>query len=672
MTKLFSARSGRPSLRWAKILLIAASILAGLYLLGLAWGWDRVLSRSATYYNSGGPLEPAPANSKIFLDVDAYYWLSYAREIAETDAWRIRWTFMDNTPDGRPMHWSQSVAWLMIGGARLRSLISGGSTAVNLEAAAVWIQPCLHWLLAVGGAWLIFRPLGLFPALTWIVLVATSKSLFWTFHPFRPDHHSLQILCAVGQVGFLTRGGLGWHRRRDPAGRWFVAAGLLGGMGIWFGATVGLVCTGLALTGMLLLFSLLSTSQIRQKRGGVFDRGLWTAWGFAGGTVSLFLYLLEYFPGPMTMRLEVNHPLYALAFVSAGQFIGRFGVWRAHTGPLPRTEVAALGVFAIGLSALPLALYIGPTSWHALKDPAMLRLHAFISEFQRADLLAPAAWLDWILEFGTSLLALPTAIWLIGLRGIRRSDWAGIWMGLFISLGFLYMTHLQNRWTPFWVVFLFWLTIVVLVASWRRLRKDPGPRRIWKWACAVLLAQAVYSGGQHIASLWPLYSGRVVLPLLTGSVYREQVARVLARERGTRPWRILTSDPSLTGILAYRAGIPSVVSYYWENTAGLYAATRFFADDANGRDAHHLARERGWTHLVVMGTEKMAHDYFFIRHGYYDEAAISHTLGGRLRQGIPVPWLVPDPAFRALEHAAWTFKGQPLPTDDLHVYRLQP
>src|SRR5689334_6326671 len=93
-------------------ILLAASAIA--YVCYNAWAWDRAaktvdagfreLARTATNERPGG----------IYLDNDSYYWLSYARRMANGENWRIRYTYADNTPYGRPVHWSQSVSWLLV------------------------------------------------------------------------------------------------------------------------------------------------------------------------------------------------------------------------------------------------------------------------------------------------------------------------------------------------------------------------------------------------------------------------------------------------------------------------------------------------------------------------------------------------------------------------------
>lgn len=41
---------------------------------------------------------------RFFLETDSYVWLSHARDLVASGGWRLRHTFMDNAPYGRPMY----------------------------------------------------------------------------------------------------------------------------------------------------------------------------------------------------------------------------------------------------------------------------------------------------------------------------------------------------------------------------------------------------------------------------------------------------------------------------------------------------------------------------------------------------------------------------------------
>jgi len=477
----------------------------------------------------------------------------------------------------------------------------------------------------------------------------------------------------------LAAGGWGWARRAPGLGsppavrRWFIGAGVAGGLGFWIGATVALLCTGLVIAGMLVLFWFLPVTRHGRQGGGRFDPSPWKAWGYAGGIASLAAYLIEYVPAPLAMRLEVNHPLYALWFMAAGELLARVGAWRAEGGPLTRTRALALGLSAAGTAALPLALYLGPASWHAMKLDPLLRMHGFIAEFKRTDLLASATLGRWLLEYGAVLLALPAGLALAASRKTRRAEWAWIGTALALAGGFLYLTHLQARWAAFWTVALFWLAAGALAFTWRQARKRRPARLAWTAAAALAFAQPAWCVFEHATYLARLRNGQTISPLLTGAVYREGIAQAMSSARHGQTWRGLASNPALAGILWWRAGIPAVTSFYWENLDGLTAAAMFFTDEPGGRNARQLALERGWTHLLLSRPADTARDFYYMRFGSQDAAGIARTFAARLAGGDPTlpEWLGPEPALKKLEESTLRFRGQPLPTDPLRIYRVQ-
>ena len=97
--------------RWLWVILLLAS---------LAWVgsqtrvWDTTLRVYAQRLQPEGAALPDHPRDRVFLDNDPYYWVIYAGEMVETGAWRIRHTLADNAPEGRPVHWSQSMTWLLV------------------------------------------------------------------------------------------------------------------------------------------------------------------------------------------------------------------------------------------------------------------------------------------------------------------------------------------------------------------------------------------------------------------------------------------------------------------------------------------------------------------------------------------------------------------------------
>ncbi len=103
--------------------------------------------------------------------------------------------------------------------------------------------------------------------------------------------------------------------------------------GDWVGVWGGIA--GAAIGGGI-VFGLSRNSDEKASLGRV-DPTLWRVWGCAAGLASLFFYLLEYAPAHFTMRLEVNHPLYALALFGAGDVLCRLSWFISGEKDQPQT-----------------------------------------------------------------------------------------------------------------------------------------------------------------------------------------------------------------------------------------------------------------------------------------------------------------------------------------------
>jgi hypothetical protein len=111
------------------------------------------------------------------------------------------------------------------------------------------------------------------------------------------------------------------------------------------------------------------------------------------------------------------------------------------------------------------------------------------------------------------------------------------------------------------------------------------------------------------------------------------------------------AEPGLAPALAYFGGLPSTASLYWENGAGLYAATEFFetTDDAAAR---RIAAERGLTHIVLPPGGEAGVFFHGVRTGRR-EAPPAGALASRLAAGELPPWIARDSACDAMGRAVF-------------------
>ena len=107
----------------------------------------------------------------------------------------------------------------------------------------------------------------------------------------------------------------------------------------------------------------------------------WRVFGLAGAGAALLFYLLEYAPAPLSFRLEVNHPIYALAFFLGGEFLCR-AQRLLFIRVRRKSDQVWAAACATALAVIGAAIFLGPMEWHAMRQPFMQRLHEEIAEFQ--------------------------------------------------------------------------------------------------------------------------------------------------------------------------------------------------------------------------------------------------------------------------------------------------
>jgi hypothetical protein len=606
----------------------------------------------------GRPLE-ADQPPRIFLDNDCYYWIRYAQHMLDTGSARVRWTTLDNVPDGRPVHWSSLLPWLLIGLAAARSLLFGGSVHDGVEATAIWVNPLLLCSFLVWMWTAVRRRHGPAWAAAVVLAVASLPAMLWDFGYGRPDHHGIHIIGAAGLLLSLILGGGGWispDGNEAPslsvARRWFLASSAFGALGLWVGATqqsLVIATAGLG-AGLGLL-----TGGSGTRDGSRLEPALWRLWGAAGAALSLGLHALEYAPSHLGMRLEVNHPLYALAWIGGAEALYRMA--RIHRRGWSRPDSAAFVAALAVASILPCALFFGPRAWHALHDPYMRRIHDHIVEFQPLISAHRANWPRAAFQaFNVLPLFLPLGVIGVCLGALSPSSRQRIWIALVPALALAAWALRQVRWGGLFSAALICLGIAALpplvdrLSAWR-------PRVPWRG-----LAVALFCGGSLAvfglnlpSARAAVTSGRKVAELARAVAGRD-VALNLRRYGQLGEVRVM-SGAGETPSIHFFGGGRGTGSLYWENTVGIRAETDFFADE-DDKTALRIAKERGITHVVVQSTPALAEQAYWVRHGILDPEGIRRTLAYRLSDpaGEIPDWLEPVPYYGSPLARAWRLR----------------
>lgn len=309
---------------------------------------------------------------------DSYPFVRNAQTMVQQGLWRLRHVGYDNNPNGYEMHWSNLLNWWLIFLGWCHQQATGMPLIPSIDYMAMLASPILHGLLVVFlGILISLRFSGWVGAVSVIGMVSMS-AFNEPFDTGYADHHSLILAAGLCSVLFLLLGGCGWvsgSQEPCPVGfnrigwltrkqsrNWFIAAAVAGAMGMWisaFGQIFFFVAMALGAIASTLLF--VHPSEDQRVR---YDPTLWRVWGTVGAVLTLLFYLLEYFPNHFEMRLEVNHPLFALAWWGGGEILyrltRRLQEMETPTGNAYRQWLG----WAIVTGLLAGALLIGAEIWH--------------------------------------------------------------------------------------------------------------------------------------------------------------------------------------------------------------------------------------------------------------------------------------------------------------------
>jgi hypothetical protein len=416
------------------------------------------------------------------VGTDGYHWIMQTERMLAGGGLRGRETAVDNAPYGREVHWSSPLRWWLGGLATVRSLARPGLTPPQaLEQVATWAGTVLVALLVLALAPVLAARFGAGAAALFALAWVAVFPLYETFMAGIVDHHGLVTLSCFAAILLVAAGGAGWVRDDVAAGgpgdaglrgwlrdarsarRWFIAAGIAGGIGMWLSAITLIPVIAAIGAGAIFAAVVAHAGRAAGAAGTVLhgpapppgagrpwrlEPGLWRVWGAAGCATSLAAYLLEYFPAYLGLRLEVNHPLYALAWLGAGDLLARLTGWLAEPAATPPQTPAGMPAAPDGsaflrphrrwlladvllMAAAPAVMIATGATTFRLADPFLRALHhEWIMEFQGlASHLAGASLLQ-VLQSATllPLLLLPVAARIArpapaGLPGAHRLGW---------------------------------------------------------------------------------------------------------------------------------------------------------------------------------------------------------------------------------------------------------
>ncbi|HEU5080059.1 MAG TPA: hypothetical protein VFT72_12670 [Opitutaceae bacterium] len=284
----------------------------------------------------------------------SYQWISETEQMFARGEWRVRRVDNENAPIGRAVFSASPYRWWLGAIAKLEQARTGLPLPNCVERAAHIADPALHILILAAAAIFVWRHWGAAAASGFSLLGATLFPLAAAYIPSAPDDHGLSWLCGLWTLLPLLAAAYSPEQYTPEAARprrtnlLVILSAIAAAFGLWVNAVQELAfLAGIFLGGIFCEF-------VGRRKPDATPFLPWRTWALVGALVSLVFYLLEYFPGYLELRPLTNHPLYALAWIGAGELLAQIQAARGDdkaSGRLIRVARVAAAIAAV--AALP-------------------------------------------------------------------------------------------------------------------------------------------------------------------------------------------------------------------------------------------------------------------------------------------------------------------------------
>lgn len=558
---------------------------------------------------------------------DGAHWVMQTQTLIAQGELRMRSVNYDNSPRGREVHWSSPLRWWLAALAWVDAGLGGRPIGLGIERAALWSGPVM---LAIALPLIFFWVRQtISPGAALLVPVVAAS-----YHPFaidflagRADHHGLANLAALTAVLSFAVGDL----KRNP--QWYGRSAMAAALGIWISAVTLLpLLIGL---GFGFLVGAWFFRHGSAPPPWLEEPNHLRRWARTGAMVSFGAYLFETLPGPFPLRLEVNHPWYALAWLGAGEVLA-WTISRLRHLPLRSIDHLKAILGLIALISLPAVVLATRATTYTVADPFLLALHQeHIAEFQPLSRIVATLGFS----FGVLGLVLPLILWLAPvslLLGRRLADRfrptlcaLAIPATLAVLLGFL-----QVRWLGLALA----AGLPTVVVAWMALESPESSfslraRRLAVGAVLLLCLPGAIAAWQRTQT-----SGEIGNEDIRHLAERD-LAHWLRLRAGDRPV-VLAAPPGLTTRQLYYGSHYGLGTLYWENAEGLARLADFYAARTD-EEAHQRALEAGVTHVIFVTWDAFELSLIKLRRGEAGSRTVpTDAFFSRLLQSpIPPVWL---------------------------------
>jgi hypothetical protein len=552
-----------------------------------------------------GEAELTPNNSLPIPDqLDAsYHWLAQTQRMLNRGEARVRHIDYENAPFGRTVLTPSPYRWWLGLLAWCAHLATGARPAALVERAALLADPLLWGIIILGSAVLAARYFGpLSASLVSIGLVSLFPFItgYW---PGEPDDRGLAQALAMASVLLLSAAAVAENEKARR--RWFILAGIAGGLGLWVRVSVELpVLWGIAGGGLLVP---LLAPRGKAPANGPTPLLPWRAWACAGAATTVLASLIEYPPSELwTWELSFVHPLQGLAWLGAGELLAQAGAWlQNRTFSRSPKNLVLVSLSLAAVCAVPVALL----RRHGADLFVLDSLSSHLTRL-RGGIVAPslAAWIGnqgpsiWLWLTLAPLGALLPAVWVLRNHQIARPTREAVAITLGPVLVALGLACVKLTW---------WQTLDALLLP---------------TLAAVALGISSPAIGRKARLAW---ISVVVAVLAPGLVYvvgwdRPRQGEVLGRAelqdlilRDLAGWIsqhsepgtvIVLSPPSASLSLSYYGAFRGLGSVSDENKDGIRAALRIMTN-RNVEEVKEMVNRRSITHIVLLSWDPFFEDF---------------------------------------------------------------
>ncbi len=586
------------------------------------WSSDTPIADAAsiTGYESGQRVAIVPGHDKRSFEV-----IANTQQMLAENKFRVDRINSANTPLGHPGHLASLTPWTLAVATKVQQLLSGRSNGSTVETAALRFNPHLLLLALVTATILTACTLGRLPAALLAFGMAAMFPFAAVFVPGAPHPLSLHALCLL--FGLLTLlAGADAARRLSTAGRfYFAASGIFGALALWLDVPAALpFLGGLLAAGLVITLG---------PRSPLVANLPWRIWGLAGAGTVLLGYFIDFFPCRGEEVFRYLHPLYALAWLGAGEILQLTSATGRQRAQWNRRQLITVSVAAIALLQLPLFLFSTHTSLYVVDGPDAFKLSPAssiaapsLSAWLAQDGFSPSAWATLL-----PILLIPLALFFLYRADVARRITLVLMLGpvlpcLWIGASQLsYGSHLD----------------VALLALTVALATLPHPQANWS-------AALVITGTFFLCLVPGLYLEFKTQPTsesLSSPEFESYIERDLAhwlRQHSSVTPAVL-APPRVTSALCYHGGFTGLGTFDRDNQAGTAAAIRIVCASSN-EEAYTLIEARKLTHIVIPFWDNYLNDYLRLGLGAdADSDRRARTFLATLQQWQVPGWLRPLP-----------------------------